>query len=94
MVGVFLFHLLVVLLLLHAILLVHALQTFPPLMLLHHLIPLELVVAALVKVLQVFGCLQMKIKHERGKFTPGLCSVHRYTHFLIPVLFYHEVMLL
>lgn len=61
-VAMFLFHLLVVLLLLLAVLLIHGLQTFPPLMLLHHLIPLELIVAVLVKVLQVFGRLQMKTK--------------------------------
>lgn len=60
MFGVFLFHLLVVLLLPPALLLAHALQTLPPLVLLHHLIPLELVVAALVKVLQVFGGLKTK----------------------------------
>ena len=55
MVSVFLFHLLVVLLFLLAVLLIHALQMFPPLVLLHHLISLELVVAVLVKILQVFG---------------------------------------
>lgn len=67
MVSVFLFHLLVVLRLRLANLLIHGLQTFPPLMLLHHLIPLELIVAALVKGLQVFGRLQIEQKVERGK---------------------------
>ncbi len=62
MVGVFLPHLLVVLLLPLAILLVHALQTFPPLVLLHHLVLLELIVTAFVKVLQVVGRLQRKAK--------------------------------
>lgn len=55
MVGMFLSHLLVVLLLLFSVLLIHGLQTFPPLVLLHHFIPLELIMAVLVKVLQVFG---------------------------------------
>lgn len=57
-VGVLLPHLLVVLLLLHALLLAHPLQTFPPVVLLHHLVSLELVVPVLVEVLQVFGRLQ------------------------------------
>lgn len=60
MVSVFLLHLLIMLLLLLAVLLVHVLQTFPPLMLLHHLVSLELIVAVLVKVLQVIGRLRTK----------------------------------
>ncbi len=77
--GVFLFHLLVVLLLLLAVLLIHAVKTLPPLMLLHHLIPLELIVAVLVKVLQVFGRLQMKTKsreREIHTWIAQLIQVH------------------
>lgn len=65
MTGVFLSHLLIVLLLLLAVLLIHVLQTFPPVMLLHHLIPFELIVAILVIVLQIVGCLQMKTETWR-----------------------------
>lgn len=61
-VGMFLLQLLVVLLFLLAFLLGHVLQTFPPFMLLHHLIPLELFMATLVKVLQIFSRLTMKTK--------------------------------
>lgn len=70
MVSVFLLHLLIVLLFLLAVLLIHVLQTFPPLMLLHHLISLELIMAVLVKVLQVFGRLQMTTikKSREGDF--------------------------
>lgn len=60
MVSVFLPQLLVVLLLLLASLLAHGLQTFPPLVLLRQLVILELIVAVLVEVLQVFGRLQKK----------------------------------
>lgn len=63
MVSVFLLHLLVVLLLFGAVLFVHVLQTFPPLVLLHHLVLLELFVLTLVKVLQVFCGLE----RERDK---------------------------
>lgn len=76
MVSVFLPQLLVVLLLRLALRLIHGVQTFPPLVLLRHLVFLELIVAFLVKVLQVFGRLQMKTKKvRRGKFTPGLYSL-------------------
>lgn len=60
MVGMFLLHLLKVLLLLLALLLAHVLQAFPPFVLLHHLVPLELIVLLFVKVLQVFSRLQME----------------------------------
>ena len=64
---VFLSHLLVVQLLLLALLLIQILQMFPPLVLLHHLVPLELVVAVLVKVLQVFGRLRIKTNSWEGE---------------------------
>lgn len=67
MVVMFLFHLLIELLLLLAVLLIHSLQTFPPLMLLQHLILLELIVAVLVKVLQVCGRLHIKTKRWDGE---------------------------
>lgn len=67
MIGMFLSQLLEVLLLPLAVLLAHVLQTFPPLVLLHHLISLELIMAALVIVLQVTGCLRMKTKRETGE---------------------------
>lgn len=76
MIGMFLSQLLEVLLLPLAVLLAHVLQTFPPLVFLHHLISLELIMAALVIVLQVTGCLRMKTKRETG-------GSHVVTDFLI-----------
>lgn len=69
MLGMFLSQLLILQLLPLAVLLVHVLQTFSPLVLLHHLISLELIVAALVIVLQVVGRLGMKTKGEAGEAT-------------------------
>lgn len=69
MLGMFLSQLLILQLLPLAVLLVHVLQTFSPLVVLHHLISLELIVAALVIVLQVVGRLGMKTKGEAGEAT-------------------------
>lgn len=62
MLGVLLSHLLVALLLLPALLLTHGVQPLLPLVRLQHLVLLELVVAALVVVLQVVGRLQLENK--------------------------------
>lgn len=58
MVGVLLLHLFIVLLLFLPVLLVHRFQALPPLVLLRHLILLELIVAFLVIVFQIFCCLK------------------------------------
>lgn len=76
MVCMFLLHLLVVLLFLLAVLLVHVLQAFPPFMLLHHLIPLELIMAVFVKVLQVFSRLKKKTKCCEREFTHDLQKLY------------------
>lgn len=68
MVGVFLLHLLVVLLFPLAIVLTQVLQAFPPLVLFQHLVSLELIMAVFVKVLQVAGCLT----HENKKMRSGI----------------------
>lgn len=75
MVGMFLSQLLILLLLPLAVLLVHVLQTFSPLVLLHHLILLELIVAALVIVLQVVGRLGMKTKSEAGEISTWFTDI-------------------
>ena len=68
MVCVFLLHLLVMLLLPLALLIIKGLQTFSTLVLLRHFIPLELLVAFLVKVLKVIGSLRKREKkNQNGK---------------------------
>lgn len=57
-VGVLLFHLLVVLLLFFPLILVQRLQVFPSVVLLHHFIPFELVMPLFVVVLQILGGLR------------------------------------
>lgn len=67
--GVFLLHFLVVFLFLLAILLIQVLQALPSLMLFHHLVLLELIMAVLVKVLQVISRLDVKTKRWEVEFT-------------------------
>ncbi len=67
-VSMLLLHLLVVLLLSLSFVLVQCLQVFPPVVLFHHFIPLELIVSLFVIVLQIFSGLDA----ERKKKLQGL----------------------
>lgn len=63
-VGVLLFHLLIVLLLLFSLILIQRFQVLPSVMLLHHFISFEFVMSLFVIVLQIFGGLDGKKKKK------------------------------
>lgn len=67
MVCVFLPQLFIVLLLVFAMLLVEVLQVLLPLVLLHHLVPLKLLVPILVIVFQVTGSLYTSTRKRRQR---------------------------